>query len=192
MQCFWDRESTCVVATAQNKESKNRGANGAINKIIFHQQATKKKTQKENEKKKGCCGFVCSQQQQPEPQMQAKPIKPSCKRGKVTLAFQKELLSAESSHTNINASNKCTARGKAWQCRSQDDYSCLFFNTLISKLFRKCKELETIQCQRSVLTKLFLSLKKIMKHCLFVSKGSFSSCSIIYSLFQSSSNRGAE
>lgn len=111
---------------------------------------------------------------------------------KVALAVQKELQSAERSHTNIDASNKCTVRGKAWQCQSQGDYSCLFFYTSNSKLFRKCKELESVQCQRSRLNKPFLSLKKIMKYCLFLSKGSFSFSSIIYSLFPSSSKAGAE
>lgn len=160
----------CVVATAQNKESKNRGANGAINKIFLINRLLKKKKgkcKKKGCKKKGYCGFACSQHQ-PVPQMQAMPIKLSCKRGKAALACQMELQSAERSHTDIDASNKCTVRGKAWQCQSQNDYSCLFFYTLNSKLFRKCKELESTQCQRSVLNKPFLSLKKIMKHWLFV------------------------
>lgn len=42
----------CVVATAQNKESKNRGANGAINKIFLINRLLKKK-KKENIKRKG-------------------------------------------------------------------------------------------------------------------------------------------
>lgn len=84
-------------------------------------------------------------------------------------------------------------RGKACQCQSQDDYSSLFFYTFNSELFRKCEELETIQCQKSVLNKPFLSLKKIMNCCQFVSKyWVFFSSSIIYSLFPSSSNPGAE
>lgn len=41
-----------MVATAQNKESKNRGANVAINKIILISRLLKKK-KKENVKRKG-------------------------------------------------------------------------------------------------------------------------------------------